>query len=239
MHSGNSDNASFLRHLLENPKHTFFTPLHDKTQMTYLELLMAVMKLYSRYDVSEEGISEVLKLVSAVLGSVAKPDTLPQTFDQFNNLCKDLLIHHVDYQYCPCSQTLYSEEECIEKCPSCNRPKSDAKSFYYMPLIPRLKQLYAVPYYAKQMTSWATNTYMYSDVYDGSVWDGLYNAQESKFQKNPGALSLIISSDGTQPFHHVPRNGSYTTWLFSSVLANLPHFLREHLVLINGLTEGM
>jgi hypothetical protein len=101
-------------------------------------------------------------------------------------------------------------------------------TYSYIPLIPRLKLLYANPESAVKMqyptrlseTPWAENE---DGVYEEGirdVWDGekLQNLKQKGFFNDERTVALHLSTDGVQLF----RNSTQEVWPFLVLNLNLP-----------------
>lgn len=224
-----------LGQLLSDPNHYLHQPVHTKTALKQIDLLMGILKLHNS-GLSESSVTELLKLIKDILGDI--PNNVPDTFSQVKGKLQNLMVEPESYQICRKGSIVPRSSSC--EC--CGQEEENCTTFHYIPLIPRLKQLFEVEHFAKIMTEQKhavniPNTYR--DIYDGQKWQNAYNKPQGVFYSNPQAVSLVTSSDGTQPFHHIVRRGSYSMWVFASVIANLPPTLRESLILLNGIVEGM
>ena len=188
---------------------------------------------------TEAAIDSILLFMKSIIGDLK--NSLPTTYRQLRATVSDLIIPHRSYVLCPNGHDLY-DSKIHTKCPRCNEESAGCKRFFYLPLIPRLRQMYEIPYLAKQLQKHLSNGLHHrgiiTDLHQSKRWKDTYIEQSGEFHGDARSLMLCISSDGFQPFHHSTKNGTYSIWAFHTAVANLPGELREKFLLVNGLTEG-
>ena len=193
-----------------------------------------MLDIYTAHNITEAAVTSILTLFRLVMGSL---DTnLPKTFLQLKSTVSDLVVEHHTYYCCPKGHRLFEGETC---CPTCRSHRDACTRFYYIPLIPRLQQLYEIPTLARLLQSHTSTRHgCIDDLHQSTRWTRTYEHPDGLFYEDNRALMLTVSSDGFQPFHHSTKDGSYSIWAFHSSISNLPPQLRETLLIVNGLTEG-
>ena len=199
----NSSAHTELGRFLSDPTNVGHKQVHSGTKLTRMEFICRVLELYNS-GMSRDMVTAMLLLTKDVLGTI--PNNLPENFDQLASEVDKFVVKHQLYKACPNGHCLF--DATTTQCSQCQCTSAEGKRLYYIPLLPRLKQLFEVQGYARRLTS--PKPYHQDelvDLYDGDVWNQLYNTDGSKFHHDNRALSLIMSSDGMQPFHHVVKQG--------------------------------
>ena len=215
--------------------------LHKDTEMTLIQFTASMLSIYVNHGISESAIDELLNIFGQVFGSLVT-DMFPKTFRELKSIINEFLVHHKMYEACAEGHTLYKgihkDASC---CPvvSCKASRDEAQKYYYIPMIPRMKQLFEVQKYAQELQSHnQSDDGLMRDIHDSPTWVNLFYKESGDYYKNKSAMMLLVSSDGYQPFHHCTKTSNYSIWVFQCEIANLPFHLREKLMIINGVTEG-
>ena len=115
-----------------------------------------------------------------------------------------------------------------------------AKVCWYLPIIPRFKQLFANGDDAKNLTRHAGSRKsdgLLWHLADGSQWkqfDSLY----PDFGNEPRNLRVALASDGMNPFGNLSTN--HSSWPILLMIYNLPHWLcvKQKYIMLSMMIAG-
>jgi hypothetical protein len=158
---------------------------------------------------SQGSFDDSMKIIKKILGPHL-PDgidaKLPSSYRQARRYVDDLFDSTVRYDCCPNGCTLYyGADRTRTRCakPSCNEPRltpggKPRKSFYYYPLIPRLRKLFADPRMAELVRHpaerWIRDPAAIRDVYDGRLWRERFVPMLGRL--DPRHLAFSLTLDG-------------------------------------------
>ena len=210
--------------------------------MTSFMLCLRLLMLYNTFSgVTQHCIDEVIRLIVDVLGTIVPSANLPRDFRSLKRLMNLESVAPMErYTSCPGECELFKGKKHNCKKKTC-KGKDGGKSFYYLPLVHRLKQLYNNPETAKNMQMHGEHLPspgIMNDIHDSPAWRELYGPG-GLFAADPRGVALEFSADGFQPFHHTTSK-PYSIEQQASVILNLPSELRTKpgLVLLHGLVPG-
>ena len=231
-----------LGQFLQNKEDFRHQRLHGKTSITLITFAATLMNLYSQNHLSEVTVDQLLKFIALIIGEEL-PSSYPKTFSSLKALMNDFIIKHQTFDACPKGHVLYTGEHENAICcpvPTCKSQRTEAQKYQYIPLIPRLQQLFEIKKFAEEIQNHQpSEDGVMRDIYDSPIWkETFYDDSSPNFLNNPSAVMMFVSSDGFQPFHHCTKYSSYSIWAFQTQIANFPYHLREKLMLINGVAEG-
>jgi hypothetical protein len=145
---------------------------------------------------------------------------------------------------CCCYTGPYAE---LTRCPYCNEARHTQegqarKTFFYIPLIPRLVALYRNPTVAEILQyrhNYKSKLGKTGDVFDGEHYQRLCKTEVTihgisaghKFFSQPTDIALGLSTDGFGPF----KRRKHTCWPIILFLYNFPPEIRTHLTKIFAL----
>ena len=215
--------------------------LHQDTTLTYLMFCTQMISLYNRYaGVTQQCIGDILKLTADLLGTLVVDGHIPRTYGKLESSVADYLVPTILYTACPSECELFQGGKHMCPKPTCSGISS-SKKYRYIPLIPRLKQMFDIPELAKHLQSHVDSnvdsTYDISDIHQSAEWRRAYGPN-GQFVGRPRAISLAFSSDGFQPYHHSTTT-SYSVEHQGSVILNLPPSMSNPgLAFLHGLIPG-
>jgi hypothetical protein len=195
--------------------------------------------------------------VNTNLGSIAYA-MLPRAFPVLNDLpslkrlrtrikyLSDVAAVRYDccINSCCCYTGPYAE---LTKCPYCGEDRLSVSGvtrniFFYVPLIPRLVNLYQNPEIAETLRyrhNYKSESGIIGDVFDGDHYRRLCKTEVTidgipighKFFSQPTDIALGLSTDGFGPF----KRRKHTCWPIILFIYNFPPEIRTHLVKILSL----
>ncbi|KAM3239613.1 hypothetical protein ACQJBY_053356 [Aegilops geniculata] len=137
--------------------------LHEKTTQSRLSIVGRLMTIKTQHNLSEACYNEMMTLIHDIVGDDAAKD-LPANFHRSKKLLHSLVMPYVKIHACPNNCMIYyKENENKEKCTICKEPRYEettagnkstkipTKVLRYLPITPRLQQLYMSQSTAKHM----------------------------------------------------------------------------------------
>jgi hypothetical protein len=201
-------------------------------------LPIALFESKSLGNVSRQNHERYTSILSAVTGM-----SIPDFRTVSNNLARDTGIGHIRYDVCSnkrCSFAFTGDAQspAITQCPNvdCATPRSNERSFDYIPLIHRLRLMFANHTRALELKSYQRS--LPSDDRIRDIWDGeiIRRLKERGFFSQETDLAFALGTDGVQLFD----KGSYTVWPIMLVIYNLSpevRFLEENVICL-GIIPG-
>ena len=214
--------------------------LHPGTSVTPFTLMMQVLSIFNDFaGVTQNCVTEILHLVRDVLGDLPGEDDIPADFHELETRILPYLVMDEVWSTCPQECNIFKGSK--HGCDKCDKNQK-GRTYHYMPLIPRLKDMYSDPNMAKLLQSHNTTDTPNEtrDIQDSEAWFKLYgHGQGGVFENNPRAVSLQFSADGFAPWHHT-TSAPYSVEQQASVVLNFPPGLRTKpgFVLLHGLIPG-
>ena len=212
-------------------------PLYPNcTKFTKLSAVFKLFSLKAKNGWSDKSFTSLLVLLGEML---PKDNELPVSTYQARKMLCPLKMEVERIHACPNDCILYWKENAnLEQCPTCNRsrykPNSEdrsmqkrpaAKILFYLPIIPRIRRLFANPNDAK-LLRWH---------YDERKQDGQlrcpvdspewinFDRKFPDFASEPRNLRLGLCTDGMNPYGTFSSQN--TTWPVFLVLYNLASWL--------------
>ena len=249
---------SFLRaHVYDTLKSDSETPLYDGClNFTRLSAVLKLMNLKATNGWTDKSFSELLKLLKEML---PEGNTLPDRNYEAKKVLCPMGLEYKKIHACPNDCILYRKEyKELHKCPRCglSRYKSKdndvgsevtsikdgppAKVLWYLPIIPRLKRLFANADDAKHLR-WHAEERV-SDgkirhVADSLQWKKIDN-EYPEFGSQSRNLRLGLATDGMNPFGNLSSN--HSSWPVLLVIYNLPPWLcmKRKYVMLSMMISG-
>ena len=135
---------------------------------------------------------------------------------------------------CPNDCIIFRDNFCeLHKCPKCNANRYKSKSkcvpvrtFYYLPIGPRLRRLFGTSNLAQlvQEHGGITPSSILFDLHDSPLWKSAYS-DSGVFEGDKRGISFSLCTDGVNPFSQVRCN--YSMWPVVLNLLNLPKNIRH------------
>ncbi|KAL6622684.1 hypothetical protein ACP70R_032563 [Stipagrostis hirtigluma subsp. patula] len=247
VHDGERDDftdgefAKFQR-LVQDSKTPLYHGSEEKVgNFTRLSSVLKLFKLKARYCWSDKSFTELLVLLREMLPADNK---LPgDTYEAKQVICplgleverihackNDCCLFRGDYadlENCPvCGTSRYKRQKDGGDGEGANRRRgAPRKVVWYLPIIPRLKRLFANEKEAK-LLRWhkegRKNDGMLRHPADGSQWRNI-DMQFEWFSADVRNLRFALSTDGMNPFGD--RSTSHSTWPVVMSIYNLPGWL--------------
>ena len=224
-------------HVYETMSTDAETPLYvGSTKFTRLSAVLRLMNLKASNGWTDKSFTELLTLLNEML-----PDgnTLPtRNYDAKKILCP-MGMEYKRIHACPNDCILYRKEfEFLTKCPKCglsrykskNNSEDDGqiekngsalKVVWYLPIVPRLKRLFANPKDAKNLR-WHADERKIDGLLrhpaDSKQWKNI-DRQFPEFGKECRNLRLGLATDGMNPFGNLSTN--HSCWPVILIIYNL------------------
>ena len=210
------------------------------TNFTKLSAVLQLLTLKAEYGLSDVGFNKILELLNKML---PKDNELPTSTYQAKKLMCPLGLEVTRIDACPRDCILYRNGyKDLHKCPVCkvsrykdtNLAEFDddvtkngpaAKVLWYLPIKPRLKQLFSNPKNAKLLRWHAEDRKIdgkMRHVADSPQWKHIDNHYE-EFGAEIRNIRFGLSSDGINPFGNM--SSRHSTWPVLLCIYNLPPWL--------------
>jgi hypothetical protein len=237
--------------LIEDSEKPLF--LGCKPKYTKLSSVLELLKLKASYGWSDKSFTALLGLVSDML-----PDgnELPKNTYQAKQVLCPLEMEVQRIHACPNDCILYRKDlSNLHSCPVCKasrykrKSESDAgevnkgipaKVVWYLPVIPRLKRLFANPREAK-LLRWHSDDRMKDGKLrhpaDSAQWRNIDRIFE-EFGAEPRNIRFALSTDGMNPFGNM--SSRHSTWPVVLSIYNLPPWLcmKRKYIMMSLLIQG-
>jgi len=211
-------------------------PLHEHTAVSILAFVTRLMAIKSKFAFSNNCYIELLKLISDILPANHK---MPKDMYQSKKLLSGLGMEYEKIDVCVDNCMLFWKEHKDEKkCLKCGKSrfvevrnddgemvtmKVARKQLRYMPLTPRLKQLFISKKTAKHMTWHKDGRHENDEVMvhpaDSDAWRALDNF-DPDFARDSRNVRIGLATDGFSPFNVTAS--SYSCWPVFAIPYNLP-----------------
>jgi len=169
---------------------------------------------------------------------------LPRSYRELSTVMKDIGMEYQAIHACPNDHIIYyKEHEFATQCPVCHtsRYRTDRltkkvpqKVLRYIPIIPRMRQLFRCSSLAQFMDYHARNRSR-DDIIripaDGSAFMHIEEKWQH-FKEEPRNLRLSLAADGVNPFGEM--RSVYSVWPVFVINNNIPPWMsikREHIML--------
>jgi hypothetical protein len=211
-------------------------PLHRATTLSPLVAVTRLMAIKSKYNFSVSCYNDLVDLISDML---PKPHKFPKDFYYSKKLLAGLGMPYQKIHVCENNCMLFwKNNENLKYCSFCKKcrykkvVKKDGsvqitslpvKVLRYLPLKPRLQQLYLSQKTAKHMR-WhkegiRNNTGCMSHPSNGTAWKALDHYDPS-FASDPRNVRVGLATDGFTPFNS--NAAPYSCWPVITIPYNLP-----------------
>ena len=216
------------------------TPLFEGSSDSKLSMCVRLLAAKSNWNVSDQCLEHFAKMM---LDSTATKDNLPTSYYDAKKWVSKLGLKVRKIDCCINGCMLFYDNEfgtqdgSLEECKFCNSPRYQVrsravnskqkrvavKSMFYLPIIPRLKRMFASMHSASQMTWHHTNQTSSGTMRhpsDGEAWKH-FDRTHPDFAAEPRNVRLGLCSDGFAPY--VQASGSaYSCWPVIVTPYNLP-----------------
>nr|XP_033517647.1 uncharacterized protein LOC104118015 [Nicotiana tomentosiformis] len=211
MHPGaqsepNDDAKRFYEQLQEASRPLYEDSLHSK-----LSVVVKLLSIKSDSSIFQAGMDSIIGLINEL--NLNKID-LPKDFYTTKKLVSKLGLSSERVDYCEkCCMLFYKDDAALENYKFCNQPrykevtnfqkkKVPVKAMHYLPLIPRLKRLYASMSFAPHMRQHYENRRplgILCHPSDGEAWKH-FDRVFPDFVNEPRNIRLGFCADGFTPF---------------------------------------
>lgn len=217
------------------------TPLYAgcKPKHTKLSATLDLMKLKASSGWTDKSFTELLRILKTML---PEENTLPETTYEAKQVLCPLGLEVRRIHVCPNDCILYHKQYAdLDACPVCKasrykRKKSagegkkskrggPAKVVWYLPIIDRLKRIFANPKEAKLVRWHATerrNDGLLRHPADSIQWRNI-DRMRKDFAADPRNMRICLCTDGMNPFGDM--SSSHSTWPVLIANYNLPPWL--------------
>ena len=206
-------------------------PISCRSKVTKLDVAVALLNWFSKFPgVSKAAVGELLQLMQKMMSLVMEVQ-FPTSFKQARKTVKPFLTESKSYQICSLECIVYTGEHnhCTD-CPKCGEERTKAKWYSVLPIIPRLRNIFQSPSFAKLVKCHVIRREAREE--DDSIFD----IQDTKFwldmfqnggplDGDPCNLLLSFSADPVQPFK--VTNPKYSMCPISLQIPNFPKPLRS------------
>lgn len=220
------------------------TPLYDGASVTLLETLVDQFLWFGEHPgISKQAPFDMLHMQHH--HTLPPGNVLPDNYEDAIQLIEPFLITPVTFHVCPYDCIIFRGKHAeVDTFPVCQAKRftvaqEPARRFTYLPLGPRLQQLFGTAVLCEIVQSHAcqeAHTCMY-DIHDSPTWAAAYSP-DGQFEGDPRGVSLALCTDGVNPFSQ--NRVTYSMWPIVLALLNLPRQVRcnfSHLLLI-GIVPG-
>jgi hypothetical protein len=219
------------------------TPLYPgcDPEYTRLSVTLKLLRLKAVHNDIDGSLDDKLDYLSKLL---PKGNVLPRSCDEAKKIVCPLGLEVIRYHACPNDCIIYrGDYEKLNKCPECNASRfqrgrsqhtesveklmsgAPAKVVWYLPVIPRLKRLFANKNEAKLLRWHAEgrkNDGVMRHPADACQWKAIDDAFPS-FGGDPRNIRFGMSTDGISPFGNM--SSRHNTWPVVMWMYNLPPWL--------------
>ena len=215
------------------------TPLYPgSTNFTRLSAVLRLMNLKAINGWTDKSFTELLQLLKDML---PEGNSLPNRNYEAKKILCPMGMEYKKIHACPNDCILYRKDfELLKSCPRCGlsryklKQKDDdsiddmekhgppMKVMWYLPIIPRMKRLFANPDDAKNLRWHADERKcdgMYRHPADSIQWKK-FDDDFPEFGKESRNIRLGLATDGMNPFGNMSTN--HSSWPVLLVIYNLP-----------------
>ncbi|XP_042379879.1 uncharacterized protein LOC121972257 [Zingiber officinale] len=201
---------------------------------TKLSAVTQLLNLKSEYNLPEACYDRLMSIIKSML---PESDNLPPNLYKTKKQLSNLGLGYKKIDACVNNCILYYEEyKDYKECPICFHPRYKPRKprvrkevpfhvLRYLPLIPRLKRLYASTYTCEHMTWHAKNHCIDGKMAHpshGEAWKH-FDRTYSSFASDPRIVRLGLCTDGFSPFGH--QSTPYSCWPVIITVYNLPPWM--------------
>ncbi|CAL5192329.1 unnamed protein product [Lathyrus oleraceus] len=216
------------------------TPLFEGSSDSKLSMCVRLLAAKSNWNVPDQCLEFFAKMM---LDATPTKDNLPTSFYDAKRLVSKLGLEVRKIDCCTNGCMLFYDNEfgtndgSLEECKFCKSPRYKVrskainrkqkhvavKSMFYLPIIPRLKRMFASMHSASQMTWHHTNQTSSGTMRhpsDGAAWKH-FDMIHPDFAAEPRNVRLGLCSDGFTPYVQASGSG-YSCWPVIVTPYNLP-----------------
>ncbi|XP_042432996.1 uncharacterized protein LOC122019608 [Zingiber officinale] len=201
---------------------------------TKLSAVTQLLNLKSEYNLPEACYDRLMSIIKSML---PESDNLPPNLYKTKKQLSNLGLGYKKIDACVNNYILYYKEyKDYKECPICFHPRYKPRKprvrkevpfhvLRYLPLIPRLKRLYASAYTCEHMTWHAKNHCIDGKMAHpshGEAWKH-FDRTYSSFASDPRNVRLGLCTDGFSPFGH--QSTPYSCWPVIITVYNLPPWM--------------
>ncbi|XP_074560392.1 uncharacterized protein LOC141816527, partial [Curcuma longa] len=201
---------------------------------TKLSAMTQLLNLKSEYNLPEACYD---RLMSTIKSMLPESNNLPSNLYKTKKQLSNLGLGYKKIDACVNNCILYYEEyKDYKECPICFHPRYKLRKpgvrkvvpfhvLRYLPLIPRLKRLYASTYTCEHMTWHVKNQCVDGKMAHpshGEAWKH-FDRTYSSFASDPRNVRLGLCTDGFSPFGH--QSTPYSCWPVIITVYNLPPWM--------------
>ena len=192
--------------------HAASHPLFDGCSHSRLSVIVRLLSIKSDWNIAEGGMDSMIDLIKELVDPGLE---VPNFFYKAKTLVSKLGLSSVRIDCCENGCMLYFKEDAnLEFCKFCQHSrykrgstgnKISIKAMHYLPLIPKLKRLYASYSSAPHMRCHSENkrpTGIMCHPSDGEAWKH-FDATYPDFAAEPRNIHLGLCADGFSPFQLV------------------------------------
>nr|GEW94437.1 hypothetical protein [Tanacetum cinerariifolium] len=238
-HEENDSNEDNHRDNLDEMLHDMESNVDEKNVKNYSNLVK-LLDLKAKDNWSDKSFTTLLELLHEVfpkdnelyiLTYQAKKLTCSTGLEvqRIHACLNDCILYRKDYKdlhECPvCMESRYKHKNLMELNSNVTNNGPPAKLLWYLPIIPRLKKLYANPKDAKLLRWHAKerkNNGKMRHVADSPQWKNI-NRYSKKFGSEVRNIQFGLCSDGINPFKSL--SSRHSTWPILLCIYNLPPWL--------------
>jgi len=249
---GNDEIKNFLCQSADSKK-----PLYPECKLSKLDATLELLKYKAESSTSDVSFTKLLKLVALLL---PPGNDLPANTYHAKRVICPIPAEYVKIHACKNDCILYrGENENMRRCPICNFPRYKRnlakdrdkgedevttgvpyKVVWYLPIIPRLKRMYADPKQSELMRWHADkrkNDGLLRHPADGPQWR-LIDYEFPVFGRDPRNVRFALSTDGMNPFGSM--SSRHSTWPVLLAMYNLPPWLcmKKRYIMMSMLIQG-
>ncbi|GKA68408.1 hypothetical protein Tco_0768325, partial [Tanacetum coccineum] len=248
----NEKNVKKLQQLFVDAEKRLY---NECNKFTKLSLVVKLLDLKAKNNWSDKSFTTLLELLHEAF---PEDNELPVSTYQAKNLTcsmglevqrihacpNDCILYRKDYKdlhECPvCMESRYKHKNLTELDSDVTKNGPPAKLLWYLPIIPRLKKLYANPKYAKLLCWHAEerkNDGKIRHVVDSPQWKNI-DRYFKKFGSEIRNIRFRLSSDGINPLKIL--SSCHSTWLVLLCIYILPPWLcmKQKYIMMSLLIQG-
>lgn len=153
--------------------------LFEGCKWSSLTFHVALLDIKARHPGFTQGaFTSVLKIVKIMLEQSGISNKIAENYEKAYSLVKDLLPPHKEVPVCVGDCMLANGKPNCEHCGESffDEKGSARKKYYYLPLLPRLAQMYDIPAIARDLQTHGTKekSNLMTDIQDSTEWHALY-----------------------------------------------------------------
>lgn len=223
---------------------SYKTKLYPGSNISVLKAVCCHLNTFMEHSgMSKANLESVLASEHSVL--LPPENKMPSSFRELMSIIKPLLIPLSSYHVCPKGDYIYfkDSDHSLAECPVCGTKRDNeemrAKTFHYLPIIPRLIRLYSCPKMAKLLQSHNLlhDPPVLTDIQDTEEWQKWFSPGNI-FDGDRRGVALGFATDGVNPCKTIGKECSI--WPLYMKIFNFPPSLRNEMghLMLCGVIEG-